>query len=177
VHKQKVQAFDWKRHPGVQLRLSDRCSGESKEEALQVVKPRTGPRPIGARQEKPAGVKPHLFFRAWGPAGHRTPISSGLSRPVQPGFNAPWLHVGVSKLVRLLPLVSSKYDYHFPPDTKFARHAMAIDEYRQDFLRVPWGGSGTVPDGSIENVPRFSAPCGVLGICSVFPRVMDAGRV
>jgi uncharacterized protein (DUF2235 family) len=66
-----------------------------------------------------------------------------------------WLHVGVSKVVRLLPLISSKYDYHFPPDTKFARHAIAIDEYRQDFLRVPWGGSGTVPDGSIENVTRF----------------------
>jgi hypothetical protein len=65
------------------------------------------------------------------------------------------LHVGVSKLLRLLPFVSSKYDYHFPPDVKFARHAMAIDEYRKDFLRVPWGGSGTVPDGNIENVTRF----------------------
>lgn len=32
---------------------------------------------------------------------------------------------------------------------------MAIDEYRQDFLRVPWGGSGTVPDGSIGTVTRF----------------------
>jgi uncharacterized protein (DUF2235 family) len=66
-----------------------------------------------------------------------------------------WLHVGVSRLVRLLPLVSNNYDCHFPPDTKFARHAMAIDEYRQDFLRVPWGGSGTVPDGSIDGVTRF----------------------
>jgi uncharacterized protein (DUF2235 family) len=66
-----------------------------------------------------------------------------------------WLHVGVSKIVRLLPIVSSNYDRHFPPDVKFARHAMAIDEYRQDFLRVPWGGSGTVPNGSIENVTRF----------------------
>src|SRR5260370_18950690 len=54
-----------------------------------------------------------------------------------------------------LPISSSKYDYHFPPDIKFARHAIAIDEYRRDFLRVPWGGSGTVPDDSIENVTRF----------------------
>jgi hypothetical protein len=33
--------------------------------------------------------------------------------------------------------------------------AHLIDEYRRDFLRVPWGGSKTVPDGSIENVTRF----------------------
>jgi uncharacterized protein (DUF2235 family) len=66
-----------------------------------------------------------------------------------------WLHVGVSQVVRWLPSISSKYDYHFPRDIKFARHAMAIDEYRQDFLRVPWGGSGTVPDGSIGTVTRF----------------------
>jgi hypothetical protein len=44
---------------------------------------------------------------------------------------------------------------HFVPDIPFARHAMAIDEYRRDFLRVPWGGSGTVPDGDIEGVTRF----------------------
>jgi uncharacterized protein (DUF2235 family) len=66
-----------------------------------------------------------------------------------------WLHFGMSKLVRLLPFVSDNYDLHFPPDIQFARHAMAIDEYRRDFLRVPWGGSKTVPDGSIENVTRF----------------------
>jgi uncharacterized protein (DUF2235 family) len=66
-----------------------------------------------------------------------------------------WLHFGVSKLIRRLPFVGSHYDFHFPPDVKFARHAMAIDEYRRDFLRVPWGGSGTVPDGSIENVTRY----------------------
>jgi uncharacterized protein (DUF2235 family) len=66
-----------------------------------------------------------------------------------------WLHVGVSKLVKHLPFVGNHYDFHFPPDIKFARHAMAIDEYRQDFLRVPWGGSGTVPNGSIETVTRF----------------------
>lgn len=66
-----------------------------------------------------------------------------------------WLHVGVSKLVRVLPFVSGKYDRHFTPDTQFARHAMAIDEYRKDFLRVPWGGSGTVPDDSVKGVTRF----------------------
>ena len=39
------------------------------------------------------------------------------------------------------------YDEHFPKTVRFARHAMAIDEYRRDFVRVPWGGSGTVADG------------------------------
>jgi uncharacterized protein (DUF2235 family) len=66
-----------------------------------------------------------------------------------------WLHVGMSKLVRILPFVSNNYDLHFPPDIKFARHAMAIDEYRRDFLRVPWGGSRTVSGGKIQNVERF----------------------
>jgi uncharacterized protein (DUF2235 family) len=60
-----------------------------------------------------------------------------------------WTHVALSKLF------FSTYDMHFVPDIPFARHAMAIDEYRKDFLRVPWGGSGTVPDGDIEGVTRF----------------------
>jgi uncharacterized protein (DUF2235 family) len=33
------------------------------------------------------------------------------------------------------------YDYHLPKSVRFARHAMAIDEYRKNFARVPWGGS------------------------------------
>jgi hypothetical protein len=44
---------------------------------------------------------------------------------------------------------------HFVPDVPFARHAMAIDEYRKDFERVPWGGSKTVPDGDHDGVTRF----------------------
>ena len=39
------------------------------------------------------------------------------------------------------------YDQHYPKAVRFARHAMAIDEYRRDFVRVPWGGSGTVTGG------------------------------
>jgi uncharacterized protein (DUF2235 family) len=38
------------------------------------------------------------------------------------------------------------YDLHFPKEVRFARHAMAIDEYRQDFARVKWGGSGLPPN-------------------------------
>jgi uncharacterized protein (DUF2235 family) len=44
-----------------------------------------------------------------------------------------WTHVALSKLF------FSTYDMHFVPDIPFARHAMAIDEYRRDFVRVPWG--------------------------------------
>ncbi|MEA2841727.1 MAG: hypothetical protein QOF41_3057 [Methylobacteriaceae bacterium] len=38
----------------------------------------------------------------------------------------------------------NRYDLHLPRDIKFARHAMAIDEYRKDFARVGWGGRATV---------------------------------
>lgn len=60
-----------------------------------------------------------------------------------------WTHVSLSKLF------FSNFDEHFVRDIPFARHAMAIDEYRRDFVRVPWGGSGTVSDGDIEGVTRF----------------------
>ena len=66
-----------------------------------------------------------------------------------------WTHFTISKIMRKLPFLSSQYDLHFVQDVPFARHAMAIDEYRRDFVRVPWGGSGTVSDGDIKGVTRF----------------------
>lgn len=60
-----------------------------------------------------------------------------------------WTHVALSKLL------FSNFDEHFVRDIPFARHAMAIDEYRRDFVRVPWGGSGTVSDGDIGGITRF----------------------
>jgi uncharacterized protein (DUF2235 family) len=39
-----------------------------------------------------------------------------------------------------------RYDLHFPREVCFARHAMAIDEYRRDFTRVKWAGSGLPPN-------------------------------
>lgn len=60
-----------------------------------------------------------------------------------------WTHVALSKLF------FSDFDEHYVRDIPFARHAMAIDEYRRDFVRVPWGGSGTVSDGDIQGVTRF----------------------
>jgi hypothetical protein len=40
----------------------------------------------------------------------------------------------------------NRYDLHFPKEIRFARHAMAIDEYRKDFERVKWGGSSLPPN-------------------------------
>jgi len=56
-----------------------------------------------------------------------------------------WAHLGpILEWFNLWPL---NYDKHFPKTVRFARHAMAIDEYRKDFVRVPWGGSATVLPG------------------------------
>lgn len=60
-----------------------------------------------------------------------------------------WTHLALSKMF------SPTYDEHFVRDIPFARHAMAIDEYRRDFVRVPWGGSGTAPKDDIQGVKRF----------------------
>jgi uncharacterized protein (DUF2235 family) len=35
------------------------------------------------------------------------------------------------------------YDQYLNPRVKYARHAISIDERRNDFKRVPWGGKGT----------------------------------
>ena len=39
------------------------------------------------------------------------------------------------------------YDQHYPKAVSSRAMRMAIDEYRRDFVRVPWGGSGTVTGG------------------------------
>ncbi len=66
-----------------------------------------------------------------------------------------WLHFTASWFIKKLPFVSRNYDMHFVPEVAFARHAMAIDEYRRDFERVRWGGSKTVPDGDLDGITRF----------------------
>jgi len=66
-----------------------------------------------------------------------------------------WNHFLISWLVQKIRRSSHPYDMHFPRDVPFARHAMAIDEYRKDFVRVPWGGSGTVSYDDIEGLQRF----------------------
>ncbi|WP_375414989.1 phospholipase effector Tle1 domain-containing protein [uncultured Bradyrhizobium sp.] len=46
------------------------------------------------------------------------------------------------------------YDRHFSNDVRYARHLQSIDEGRNDFKRVPWGGSGTVLWPDRENEPE-----------------------
>jgi len=60
-----------------------------------------------------------------------------------PYFIGVWDTVAAIGWTHLLKI---KYDLHYPKDVRFARHSMAIDEYRKDFVRGKWGGSGTIPD-------------------------------
>ena len=68
---------------------------------------------------------------------------------VVPYFVGVWDSVAAEGWSRFFP---GHDDRHFPSAIKFARHAMAIDEYRKDFARVSWGGSGTVRPG-VEGEP------------------------
>jgi uncharacterized protein (DUF2235 family) len=54
-----------------------------------------------------------------------------------PYFIGVWDTVAAVGWSRLL---KRGYDLHLPKTVRFARHAMAIDEYRKDFARVKWGG-------------------------------------
>ena len=68
----------------------------------------------------------------------------GPDTTVVPYFVGVWDTVAAEGWSRFFP---GGDDRHFPSGIKFARHAMAIDEYRKDFARVPWGGSATVKAG------------------------------
>lgn len=57
-----------------------------------------------------------------------------------PYFMGVWDTVAAEGWSRFFPGHDEK---HRPKDIRYIRHAMAIDEYRKDFVRVPWGGSGT----------------------------------
>jgi hypothetical protein len=54
--------------------------------------------------------------------------------------------VGYRGCDRLGRFFKDRYDLHFPKEVRFARHAMAIDEYRRDLQRVKWGGSSLPPN-------------------------------
>lgn len=69
---------------------------------------------------------------------------TGPEQGAVPYFIGVWDTVAALGWAHLWPVT---YDQHFPKTARFARHAMAIDEYRKDFVRVPWGGSGTVLQG------------------------------
>jgi uncharacterized protein (DUF2235 family) len=76
----------------------------------------------------------------------------------------PYL-IGVWKTVAAVGwsrVLKRGYDLHLPKTARFARHAMAIDEYRKDFARVKWGGT---------NLPRSH-----LGEPEAFEQVWFAGN-
>jgi uncharacterized protein (DUF2235 family) len=62
---------------------------------------------------------------------------------VGPEIGAAPYFVGVWETVAAVGwsrVLKTGYDLHLPKTVRFARHAMAIDEYRRDFARVKWGG-------------------------------------
>ena len=61
---------------------------------------------------------------------------------VVPYFIGIWDTVAAIGIGRF---IKNGYDRHLPYDVKFTRHAMAIDEYRKDFARVPLGGAHIRP--------------------------------
>jgi len=61
----------------------------------------------------------------------------GPQQGASPYFIGVWDTVAAVGWSRLL---KTGYDLHLPKSVRFARHAMAIDEYRKDFVRVQWGG-------------------------------------
>jgi uncharacterized protein (DUF2235 family) len=61
----------------------------------------------------------------------------GSLQGASPYFIGVWETVAAVGWSRLF---KTGYDLHLPKSVRFARHAMAIDEYRKDFARVKWGG-------------------------------------
>jgi uncharacterized protein (DUF2235 family) len=67
-----------------------------------------------------------------------------------PYFIGAWDSVAAIGSARFLP---HRYDLHEPRGVRFVRHALAIDEYRRDFARVPWGGTALPPHREGEPWP------------------------
>jgi len=76
----------------------------------------------------------------------------GAESGALPYFIGVWDAVAAIGWTRFLP---RQYDRHFPKDVPYARSAMAIDEFRKDFVRVPWGGSKTVSYEILDGLKRF----------------------
>jgi len=94
------------------------------------------------KRDREAGTFRNTYKCVTGPDAGAVPYFIGIWDTVAA---LGWAHLrAVLEWLHLWPL---NYDEHFPKTIRFARHAMAIDEYRKDFVRVPWGGSGTVFPG------------------------------
>jgi uncharacterized protein (DUF2235 family) len=65
----------------------------------------------------------------------------GVATGATPYFLGLWDSVAAYGLGQLFP---KHYDPHLPPEIRYVRHALSIDENRRDFARVIFGGSHTV---------------------------------
>jgi uncharacterized protein (DUF2235 family) len=52
--------------------------------------------------------------------------------------------------IHLTNLKMKFFDRHLSPFVRYARHALALDEMREDFDRVPWANDGEPPNREIE---------------------------
>jgi uncharacterized protein (DUF2235 family) len=77
---------------------------------------------------------------------------TGAETGASPYLIGIWDAVAAIGLQRFFPAWA--YDHHFTKDVRYARHLQSIDETRRDFLRVPWGGSGTVKWPDRQNEPE-----------------------
>lgn len=66
-----------------------------------------------------------------------------------PGFK--W-----SETMHLTPLKMEFFDRSLNPRVRYARHALALDEYRADFDRVPWVNDGDAPNRELAEGPWFT---------------------
>jgi uncharacterized protein (DUF2235 family) len=58
--------------------------------------------------------------------------------------------------IHLTGLKMEFFDKTLNPNVRYARHALAIDEYRADFDRVPWINEGDAPDREIAEGAWFT---------------------
>jgi len=87
-------------------------------------------------------------------SGFQEQYGSQLGKAIgaTPYFIGVWDTVAAMGWQKIFP--EWTYDRHFPQSVQYARHLQSIDETRRDFVRVPWGGSGTVKWPERTNEPE-----------------------
>lgn len=99
----------------------------------------------------PIADEPELAARALRFRSDYGPVT-GADSGASPYLIGIWDAVAAIGWQRFFP--DWAYDRHFTSDVRYARHLQSIDETRRDFLRVPWGGSGTVKWPDRQNEPE-----------------------
>lgn len=66
-----------------------------------------------------------------------------------PGYSLP-------QTMHLTGLKMEFFDRSLNPNVRYARHALALDESREDFDRVPWVNDSDAPNREIEEGPWFT---------------------